>query len=252
MAFDLKSEFGEHKKILLPVAGLALVAIFFTTLSSSTGLSVNNNLNTTVMDTSENIAKNNMYNSAPVNALKSGVDYQAEMVTNYGTIIIDLYEENTPVTVNNFVFLANEKYYDGLTFHRVMEDFMIQGGDPTGQGIGGPGYSFVDEMDAEALDLGGLKEQYEALGFTYTTGFGTKKFSNYTLAMANSGPDSNGSQFFITSKAFTSPHLNGKHTVFGKVISGFGVVDDIEKVDVGVNDKPISEVIIKSVTIVEK
>jgi peptidyl-prolyl cis-trans isomerase B (cyclophilin B) len=130
----------------------------------------------------------------------------ASITTNRGTIELELYPQHAPQTVNNFVFLAGEGFYDGVTFHRVIADFMIQTGDPTGTGRGGPGYRFSDECKGNPL-----------------------KHERGVISMANAGPNTNGSQFFITHVA--TPHLNGKHTVFGKVVSGHDVVDTIEQGD---------------------
>ncbi len=132
--------------------------------------------------------------------------YLVNMETSKGTIEIELYPEHAPMTVNNFVFLIQEGYYDGVTFHRVIENFVIQGGDPTGTGRGGPGYKFADETYGNPLKHG--------------TGY---------LSMANAGPNTNGSQFFITHSP--QPHLDGKHTVFGKVINGMNVVNTIKQGD---------------------
>lgn len=133
--------------------------------------------------------------------------YQASIETNRGVIELELFPTNAPKTVNNFVFLAQEGYYDGVSFHRVIKNFMIQGGDPTGTGRGGPGYKFEDEFAGNPL--------------RHETG---------TLSMANAGPNTNGSQFFITHSP--QPHLNGRHTVFGKVTSGQDVVNAIQQGDV--------------------
>ncbi|MCD6588872.1 MAG: peptidylprolyl isomerase [Candidatus Fermentibacteraceae bacterium] len=133
--------------------------------------------------------------------------YKVSIETDRGTISIDLFPEFAPVTVNNFVTLAKDGFYDGVTFHRVISNFMVQGGDPTGTGMGGPGYNFKDEFSGNPL--------------THETG---------SLSMANAGPGTNGSQFFITHSP--QPHLNGKHTVFGKVTSGQDVVDRIVQGDV--------------------
>ena len=130
----------------------------------------------------------------------------ATFETNKGTIRIELFADKTPKTVENFEQLCEKKYYDGLTFHRVIPDFMIQGGCPEGTGTGGPGYKFEDEFHPE------LKHDGPGV-----------------LSMANAGPNTNGSQFFITHLA--TPHLDGKHSVFGKVIEGKDVVDSIEKDD---------------------
>ncbi|MBN1315841.1 MAG: peptidylprolyl isomerase [Anaerolineales bacterium] len=132
--------------------------------------------------------------------------YWATIETDRGSIELELYPEHAPRTVNNFVFLARDGYYDGVTFHRVIKGFMIQGGDPTGTGRGGPGYKFGDEFRGNPLKHG--------------TG---------ALSMANAGPNTNGSQFFITHAP--QPHLNGKHTVFGQVISGQDVVNAVQQGD---------------------
>ena len=131
--------------------------------------------------------------------------YQAEIATNHGTMTAFLHATNAPKTVNNFVSLARYHFYDGLTFHRIIQDFMIQGGCPEGTGRGGPGYRFEDELPAPG--------RYE-IG---------------SLAMANAGPNTNGSQFFITH--VSTPWLDGKHTVFGKVVEGLDVVDAVRQGD---------------------
>jgi cyclophilin family peptidyl-prolyl cis-trans isomerase len=145
------------------------------------------------------------------------------MLTNHGTIEIELYDDDAPNTVQNFTKLSGDGFYDGVVFHRVIEDFMIQGGDPTGTGSGGPGYQFDDERNDHGVERG-------------------------VLAMANAGPNTNGSQFFIVT-ADACPWLNGKHTVFGRVTSGMDVVDAISKVDTGPGDRPRDEVRIESVTL---
>ena len=135
------------------------------------------------------------YNQPPEMAIDASKSYSATIRTNHGDITLDLLPSAAPKTVNNFVFLAREGYYDGVIFHRVIPNFMIQGGDPTGTGMSGPGYQFEDEFDP-------------AFGFD-TPGI---------LAMANAGPNTNGSQFFVTTAP--TPHLNGRHTVFGRVTEG--------------------------------
>jgi len=139
-------------------------------------------------------------------------NYAVSIVTNRGDIELELYPRHAPKTVNNFVFLAGQGFYDGVQFHRVIADFMVQTGDPTGTGRGGPGYKFIDECKGNPL-----------------------KHERCVISMANAGPNSNGSQFFITHVA--TPHLNGKHTVFGKVTSGEDVVDAIQQGDVMVSVK---------------
>jgi cyclophilin family peptidyl-prolyl cis-trans isomerase len=147
----------------------------------------------------------------------------ATMQTNQGTVELELFDDDAPKTVGNFKKLAEDGFYDGIIFHRVIPDFMIQGGDPTGTGSGGPGYQFEDEFNANKVERG-------------------------ALAMANAGPDTNGSQFFIVT-ADACPWLNGKHTVFGRVTSGMDVVDAISNVDTGPGDKPRDEIRIDSLTL---
>ena len=147
----------------------------------------------------------------------------ATMKTNHGTIEIELYPGEAPKTVENFTKLAGEGFYDGIIFHRVIEDFMIQGGDPTGTGSGGPGYQFEDEFNDHPVERG-------------------------SLAMANAGPNTNGSQFFIVT-ADACPWLDGKHTVFGRVTSGMDVVDAISKVDTGPGDRPRDDVRIEGIAL---
>ena len=146
------------------------------------------------------------YDSAPAMQIDPDKDYTATVETDKGTIEIKLYPEHAPKTVNNFVALARDGFYDGLTFHRVIPNFMIQGGDPDGTGRGGPGYKFEDEVRDNPL-----------------------KHETGSLSMANAGPNTNGSQFFITHAP--QPHLNGRHTVFGKVMSGQDVVDAVAQGD---------------------
>lgn len=281
MAFDLKDQFKEHKKILVPGAGVLILALIIGFMYSS-GMNPFN-IQTditgdgldTVLDTK---VTGKSYSSAPVMQLKQNVDYQAVIKTDYGNITVDLFEKDTPITVNNFVFLSKDKFYDNLKFHRIIKGFVLQGGDPKGDGTGGPGYQFQDEIDADALGLNDLlvkdatylrsfysssvisqysnssvKAFYEKVGgYKYTPGYGTNKFAPYVLAMANSGPDTNGSQFFITVKTFTANYLDGKHTIFGRVVGGFDVVDSIEQVNVKNASTPTTPVVIKSIQIVEK
>ncbi len=139
----------------------------------------------------------------PDDVLEAGVDYGAVFCTEAGNFLVDLYEDDAPITVNSFVFLAANRFFDNLTFHRVIEDFVVQGGDPLGSGIGGPGYEFVNETDND-LTFGGIG----------------------VLGMANAGPDTNGSQFFITLAPVA--RLDGGYTIFGQVVEGMGSVFDIE------------------------
>lgn len=150
--------------------------------------------------------------------------------TNKGTIVIETYDADAPKTVNNFVTLANKGFYNGTIFHRVIKNFMIQGGDPTGTGRGGPGYQFEDELNPAT-------DSYKA---GYTRG---------VVAMANAGANTNGSQFFIMHKDYALPH---SYSIFGKVISGMEVVDAIAASAVGPDDKPVQDVVMKKVTVVKK
>ncbi len=146
------------------------------------------------------------YPGPPSTVIDPNKKYTATFETSRGSIVCELFAKDAPKTVNNFVFLAREKFYDGTVFHRVIADFMIQGGDPTGTGRGGPGYKFEDE----------LKDN-------------PNRHQTGSLSMANAGPNSNGSQFFITHNATT--WLDGKHTVFGRVLSGQEVVDAVAQGD---------------------
>jgi cyclophilin family peptidyl-prolyl cis-trans isomerase len=142
--------------------------------------------------------------------------------TNHGDITLELFDEDAPKTVANFTKLADDNFYEGVIFHRVIKDFMVQGGDPTGTGRGGPGYTFEDEINDH-------------------------KVVRSALAMANAGPSTNGSQFFIVTTD-AAPWLDGKHTVFGRVVDGMEVVDRIEASDTDRNDRPRQDAVIERVT----
>jgi len=145
----------------------------------------------------------------------------ATLHTNHGAIAIELFDDDAPKTVENFLKLARDGFYDGVIFHRIIPDFMIQGGDPTGTGSGGPGYQFEDE-------------------------FNDKKVVRGALAMANAGPNTNGSQFFIVTTEAAS-WLDGKHTVFGTVTDGMDVVDAISAVETDARDRPRTDVTIERI-----
>jgi peptidyl-prolyl cis-trans isomerase B (cyclophilin B) len=145
----------------------------------------------------------------------------ATLHTNHGAVEVELFDDDAPKTVGNFTKLAGDGFYDGVVFHRVIPDFMIQGGDPTGTGTGGPGYTFEDEINDHKVERG-------------------------ALAMANAGPDTNGSQFFIVT-AEATPWLDGKHTVFGRVTDGMDVVDTISQVETDSRDTPHEPVVIERV-----
>ena len=220
--------------------------------------------------------------------------------TTMGDITVELYWNAAPRTCANFVKLAQDGFYDNIIFHRVINDFMIQTGCPNGTGTGGPGYTFPDEMNADALGLStaiayespylqrdlqqamvklaadiGIRNETEANkrmkeieeigaklekmtakqifqinGYTYTADLASRPAVRASLAMANAGPDTNGSQFFIN--VADTPHLNGKHTVFGGVTEGMAVADAISKVPRDPRDKPITDVRIKSIKLIAK
>jgi cyclophilin family peptidyl-prolyl cis-trans isomerase len=149
----------------------------------------------------------------------------ATLHTNHGAIAIELFDDDAPTTVKNFRDLAGKGFYDGVIFHRVIKDFMIQGGDPTGTGTGGPGYTFEDEINDHKVERG-------------------------ALAMANAGPGTNGSQFFVVTTG-AAPWLDGKHTVFGRVTSGMDAVDSIEGTETDGRDKPVDDVVIERVELAE-
>src|SRR5437868_12342935 len=149
----------------------------------------------------------------------------ATMHTNHGAIELELFDEDAPKTVENFKKLARDGFYDGVIFHRVIQDFMIQGGDPTGTGSGGPGYQFEDEFNDHKVVRG-------------------------ALAMANAGPNTNGSQFFIVT-ADACPWLDGKHTVFGQVTGGMDVVERLESVPTGAGDRPTEPVGIDTISLAD-
>jgi peptidyl-prolyl cis-trans isomerase B (cyclophilin B) len=146
------------------------------------------------------------WDTPPAIEIDSAKTYRVTMETTKGTIVLDLYPKFAPKTVNNFVFLTRQGFYDGVSFHRVISNFVIQGGDPTATGSGGPGYKFEDELKGNPL--------------LHETG---------VISMANAGANTNGSQFFITHSP--QPHLDGRHTVFGKVVEGMDVVNAIRQGD---------------------
>ena len=174
----------------------------------------------------EGSAKIKQYSQPPQLTIQADSRYVATIHTNHGDMVIELFPKEAPITVNNFVFLSRDGYYDGVIFHRVIQGFMIQGGDPTGTGGGGPGYKFEDEFVPTLV--------FDQPGY---------------LAMANSGPRTNGSQFFIT--VVPTPHLNGAHTIFGRVIQGQDVADAISVVPANSSSKPLQDVVIESIEIEE-
>ncbi|NDI34518.1 peptidylprolyl isomerase [Chengkuizengella sediminis] len=190
----------------------------------------------TNQEQAENGQQNNSWNQPPEMKIDSSKKYSAVIHTSKGEFTVQLFAETAPITVNNFVFLANENFYEGITFHRIMETFMIQTGDPTGTGRGGPGYQFEDELETP---------------HSYEPGI---------VAMANSGSNTNGSQFFIcTGEDSRNLNLAPNYTIFGKVIEGMETVTNIAKTPVTMNPNggdsspslPTEEVTIKSIEIIE-
>ena len=166
------------------------------------------------------------WNAPPEMQIDPSKEYRATIETSKGTIEATLYAADSPKTVNNFVFLAREGFYDGVIFHRVINGFMIQGGDPTGTGTGGPGYRFEDELE-------------KARSHRYPRG---------TMAMANAGPNTNGSQFFIMHADYGLPP---NYAVFGKAVDGLDVVDEIATTQTGAQDRPQEDIVIESIEISE-
>lgn len=202
---------------------IAIFAGVFGLLSILNNLSFTNMNNTNNTDSAGDVT-NGQSADAPVE-----YNYTATIKTNMGDIVVALYDTKAPNTVNNFIELSNKGFYNGLIFHRIVPGFVIQGGDPEGTGMGGPGYKFDDEIS----DV---------------------KFKPYTLAMANSGPNTNGSQFFITTgdiDAGNTSNLDGGYTLFGIVLSGQEVVDNISRVERDGGDKPLSDVVMELITISE-
>ncbi|MDJ0953985.1 MAG: peptidylprolyl isomerase [Acidimicrobiia bacterium] len=164
------------------------------------------------------------YDSQPEMTIDLAKTYSATLHTNHGDISIEFDAVKSPLTVNNFVFLAKDGFYDGVIFHRVIKGFMIQGGDPTGTGMGGPGYRFRDELEGPG---------------TYSRG---------TVAMANAGPNTNGSQFFIMHTDYGLPH---NYSIFGQVTEGLDIVDAIANTPTGAQDRPHDDCVIERVTVTE-
>ena len=223
---------------ILPLLGIAFVVLlmFITskpTESNSQLKSVLNSQATSNPATQNTNNSNNLQGNQnmqktqmplPTQVIDVNKTYYAKFETNLGSFKIKLFAKEAPLTVNNFVYLAQNKYYDGIIFHRIIKDFMIQGGDPLGSGTGGPGYKFGDEQSGKKLVKG-------------------------SLAMANAGPNTNGSQFFIVTAAST-PYLDGKHTNFGEVVEGLDVVEKISLVKTGQNDRPVENVTITKLDII--
>ncbi len=218
---------------ILLVIALGLLGYFMFTNSGSSDNTADNGQKTS-QDLSKLVLPQQQNKSAEnTSEVKAGQTTYALMKTNLGDIKLKLFDNDAPKTVENFVKLSEEGFYNGTKFHRVIPDFMIQGGDPNSKdddwsndGTGGPGYKFDDEINSHKLVKG-------------------------VLAMANSGANTNGSQFFIVTKDAT-PWLDGKHTAFGEVVTGMDVVQNIEKVATNSNDHPTTDVVITSVDIIRQ
>lgn len=213
----VKDSLKETGKPLLLAFGLLLATVFGLILTKNGKMNMPTNITRKTY-------------TQPQQVLQEGVNYTAIIKTNMGDIEIDLLENETPVAVNSFIFLAKEKFFNEVIFHRVVKGFVIQGGDPTGTGTGGPGYSFQDETNK-------------------------REYTKYSVGMANSGPNSNGSQFFIVTGTIQDANLgalnSGQYTLFGEVKNGKNVVDAIENIAVDSNDKPNKPVVIQSVEILQ-
>ena len=216
----VKDVLKDNKKILFLAVGLLLACVLGLYLTKSGGL--------LSMDSGLSDLTKASYTQAQ-QVMEANIDYKAVLKTSVGDITIDLLEKETPLTVNSFLFLTGKNFYEDMIFHRVIQNFVIQTGDPTGTGSGGPGYYVKNEIT-------------------------DRKYAPYVVGMANSGADTNGSQFFITSgniPAENSAYMDGKYTIFGIVTKGFAVVDSIEKVQTDANDKPVNDVKLISVQILE-
>lgn len=208
-----------------------------------------------------------VYDSAPATVVEGDKVYRVNFFTSKGVVIADVYPQVAPENVNNFVFLAQQGYYDGTYFHRVFSDFLIQGGDRntlngdrSDDGLGTPGYLIDDEINWDALDLSETKrEQLAAEGYQSVSGIESMPLQKNSLAMANAGPNTNAGQFFMVIADRTDPRLevlNGRFTVIGEVISGGDVIAAISRVEVDSSDSnipnPVESVILERVEVSEK
>ncbi|MBN2016209.1 peptidylprolyl isomerase [Candidatus Dojkabacteria bacterium] len=197
-------------------------------------------------------------------SIDTSKNYKAVFKTNYGDFEIDLYERNAPVAVNNFVFLVNEDYYDGVKFHRLAKGLLIQAGDRNtldsnldNDGLGGPGYTFEDEINWDSMNFSNAKiQQLENLGYSTNSEVESLHLEQKSIALANDGPNTNGSQFFIVTASSDDKAvkgLEGRHTVFGIVISGWEVILNIENIEVDDPSsnfpRPLEDIIINDIEI---
>ncbi|MCA9387103.1 peptidylprolyl isomerase [Candidatus Dojkabacteria bacterium] len=213
------------------MGGILVFALGALVLFHITGKDLNN-LPNVINDVSDSFSSGEKtYANPPEMKLEEGKDYSAKIVTSKGDITVDLFEKAAPETVNNFVFLANDNFYNDNLFHRVIKGFVIQGGDRNNKdGTGGPGYTFGDEINWDAIGLSATqKSDLKAKGYASTPGLSSVIMKSKVLAMANSGPNTNGSQFFVM---LDDVPLPPSYTIFGEVVSGIDVVDQIQIGDV--------------------
>ena len=206
-----------------------VITLFILLACSSQTDNINNQVELNNTNEGELMSDNKIYQSMPEMNIDTNMNYEGVITTTMGTMTVEFFTSDAPVTVNNFINLAKDGYYNDIIFHRVISGFMIQGGDPSGTGHGDmgkyPGYKFEDELDNQ------------------------RPYEKGILAMANAGPNTNGSQFFIMHVDYPLPY---QYTIFGKVTDGIDVIDNIASVETGEGDRPVNDVVIESVEIKEK
>tara|TARA_B100000902_G_scaffold158238_1_gene154266 strand:+ start:701 stop:1336 length:636 start_codon:yes stop_codon:yes gene_type:complete len=206
-----------------------VITLFILLACSSQTDNINNQVELNNTNEGELMSDNKIYQSMPEMNIDTNMNYEGVITTTMGTMTVEFFTSDAPVTVNNFINLAKDGYYNDIIFHRVISGFMIQGGDPSGTGHGDmgkyPGYKFEDELDNQ------------------------RPYEKGILAMANAGPNTNGSQFFIMHVDYPLPY---QYTIFGKVTDGLDVIDKIASVETGEGDRPVNDVVIESVEIKEK
>jgi len=208
---------------------IRVITLFILLACSSQTDNINNQVELNNTNEGELMSDNKIYESMPEMNIDTNMNYEGVITTTMGTMTVEFFTSDAPVTVNNFINLAKDGYYNDIIFHRVISGFMIQGGDPSGTGHGDmgkyPGYKFEDELDNQ------------------------RPYEKGILAMANAGPNTNGSQFFIMHVDYPLPY---QYTIFGKVTDGIDVIDKIASVETGEGDRPVNDVVIESVEIKEK
>ena len=206
-----------------------VITLFILLACSSQTDNINNQVELNNTNEGELMSDNKIYQSMPEMNIDTNMNYEGVITTTMGTMTVEFFTSDAPVTVNNFINLAKDGYYNDIIFHRVISGFMIQGGDPSGTGHGDmgkyPGYKFEDELNNQ------------------------RPYEKGILAMANAGPNTNGSQFFIMHVDYPLPY---QYTIFGKVTDGLDVIDKIASVETGEGDRPVNDVVIESVEIKEK